>query len=287
MADNAEEREQVIPIELERLRPFRDHPFKVQKDAEMVDLINSIRQFGILTPLIVRPTKEGFYEIISGHRRCFAARELEYTKVPVIIRVMDYPEAVIAMVDANMNREKILPSEKARAYRIKYEALKYRGGRKKIRGQIDPRYAGKSTLEIVGDMYGESPKQVQRWMKLTKLIPELMEKIDAGKMGFCPASDLADLKPEEQKIVYEAMKYAQASPSISQASRLRQLSLEGRFSKSTTREILSEIKKGEVRRVIFKNEQLYNYFPRNSTPAQMKEEILRILSIWSKENENK
>jgi len=286
MTEILENREKVIEIDVERLRPFRNHPFKIQQDHEMEKLTESIRNFGVLTPLVVRPLPEGVYEIISGHRRYTAAKEVGYTKVPVIIRVLKDQEAVIAMVDSNLSREHILPSEKAYAYRMKYDALKYTGGPKRLRGQIDFRYAGKRTLNIVGEILGESPKQVQRWIKLTNLIPELMDTLDAGRIGFCPASDLSYLKPEEQQIVYDAMKSAESSPAIAQSQRLRELSRSGELTEETAQEVMSEIKKGEIRRVMFRNEQLYQYFPRSYTPAQMKEEILMLLSSRAAENTN-
>jgi len=272
--------EMVVEIEMERLKDFPNHPFKVAADGLMVQLTESVRRYGILSPLIVRPVPEGFYEIISGHRRKQAAQTLGYRSVPVIIRIMGDDEAIIAMVDSNFQREVIAPSEKANAYRMKYDALKRRAGRKKG-GQVDYQYEGMKTTEIVGRMLGDSPKQVQRWLKITELIPELQAKLDASELGFCPATELAWLRKDEQYWLLSAMDYTQASPSLSQALRMKKSSREGMLTEDEVKEILGEIKKGEVTRVAFKNEQLHRFFPKDYTPAQMKKEILEILKWWA------
>jgi len=272
--------DRVVEIEIERLREFPDHPFKVASDGQMVQLIESIKQYGILTPLIVRPMPDGFYQIIAGHRRKYAALNLGYRSVPVIIRVLDDDEAVITMVDSNCQRVMIPPSEKARAYRMKYEALRRTGGRKKG-SQIDYRYKGIKSVEIVGGMMGDSPRQVERWLKITELIPELQAKLDASELGFQPATELAMLKEEDQRKVLSAMEYTQASPSLSQAQRIKRAGQEGTLTEEEAREILGEVKKGEITRVAFKNEQLYRFFPRDYSPAQMKTEILNMLQSWA------
>lgn len=276
---SVENQETVIEIEVERLRPFHNHPFKVEDDEQMVLLKESIRLYGILTPLIVRPILEGAYEIISGHRRRKAAMDLGYRKVPVIIRKLDDNAAVIAMVDSNFQRQKVLPSEKANAYKMKYEALKRKPG-KKIGGQDDYKLKGIRTVSILGEESGDSAKQVQRYLKLTWLIPELMQMLDEGKLAFNPAVELAYLTKKEQEIVLEAIDYAQGSPSLSQAQRIKYLSQNKEFTPEIVQEILTEIKKGEIQRVVFKNEQLYRYFPASYSPARIKREILAILKLW-------
>ena len=230
--------EKVVEIELERLRSFANHPFKVQADSQMIELQDSIRKYGILNPLIVRPRPEGVYEIISGHRRKFAAEKLGYRKVPVIIRAMKDDEAVVSMVDSNLQRERISPSEKAFAYKMKYDAIKRKTGRRKC-GQVD-HHSGKKTLEVIGEEGGDSPKQVQRYIKITELIPELLEKVDDGSMGFTPAVQISYLKKKEQEEMLEAMDFAQCTPSLSQAIRIKKLSTEGKLTVETMEDRLTE-----------------------------------------------
>ena len=274
--------ERIVEIETERLRGFRNHPFKVRFDNQMVQLKDSIEKYGVLTPLLVRPVPEGSYEIISGHRRKFAAEQLGYRRLPVIIRVMRDEEAVIKMVDSNFQREDISPSEKAFAYKMKYEAIKGKG-RKNIGGQLDHQYKGKKTIEIIGKEIGDSPKQLQRYLKLTELMPELLEKLDNGEISFNPAFELAFLKEEEQKQILDAMEYTQASPSLSQAQRIKKLSQEEKLTVEKMQDILGEVKKGEIDRVVFKNEQLHKYFPPNYSSSKMKREILELLKIWKEQ----
>lgn len=276
------EEEKIIQIEIERLTTFKDHPFKVQEDEEMKMLIESIEKYGILNPLIVRPLKEGVYEIVSGHRRRYAAEKLGYRKVPVIIRVMRDEEAVIAMVDANLQRESISFSEKAFAYKMKNDAMKRVRGRKK-RGQIDDNLLGKRTIEIIAEESGESYKQIQRYIKITALHPKLLEMLDKGEISFNPAVEISNLKMKEQENFIEAMDYAQSVPSLSQAQRIKALSKSGKLTLEEMQDILSEIKKGEITRVTFTNEQLHRYFPDNYTPQMMKREIIAILKIWMEE----
>lgn len=275
-----EEKERIIEIEIERLQDFKSHPFHVNDDKEMSLLKESIKKYGILEPLIVRPIPEGCYEIISGHRRKYASERLGYRKIPVIIRVMTDDEAIISMVDANLQRERISYSEKAFAYKMKNEAMKRKGGRKG--SQIAPHLKGKKTVEIIGEESGDSPKQVQRYIKITELIPELLQQLDDEMIGFNPAVEIASLKKEEQKQLLDAMDYAQSTPSLSQAQRMKKLSQEGKLSKEKMEDIMTEIKKGEISRVIFTNEQLHKYFPSSYTPEKMKREIMEILKIWKK-----
>jgi len=211
LPDRIMEDERIIEIETERLRTFQNHPFKVADDQQMTQLIESIKHYGILTPLIIRPLPEGVYEIISGHRRKYAAQQLGYRKVPVVIRVLKDEDAVISMVDSNLQRENISPSEKAFALKMKYDAMKRKSGRRK-KGQIDYQMKGKKTVQIIGDESGDSPKQVQRYLKITELIPELLQYLDDQKLSFNPAFELAFLKEEEQRMVFSAMEYTQSMP---------------------------------------------------------------------------
>ena len=238
--------ERVVEIELERLRGFVNHPFKVQADSQMIELQESIKKYGILNPLIVRPRQDGTYEIISGHRRKFAAEKIGYRKVPVIIRVLKDDEAVVSMVDSNLQREMISPSEKAFAYKMKYEAIKRKAGRRKC-GQVDHNL-GKKSIELIGEECGDSPKQVQRYIKITELIPEMLEKVDDGSMGFTPAVQLSFLKKKEQKEMLDAMEFAQCTPSLSQALRIKKLSADGKLT-VTSENIQSEAEADELRKL--------------------------------------
>lgn len=270
--------EKIVEIELERLRSFENHPFKVTEDGQMMELQESIQKYGILNPLIVRPRPEGVYEIISGHRRKFAAEKIGYRKVPVIIRMLNDDEAVISMVDSNLQREMIRPSEKAFAYKMKYEVIKREAGRRKC-GQVDQLF-GKKSIEVIGEDCGDSPKQVQRYIRITELIPELLERVDDGSMGFTPAVQISYLKKEEQREMLEAMEFAQCSPSLSKAIRLKKLSGEEKLTEQMMETVLSEVKQKEIDRVVFKNEQLHRFFPTDYTSEQMRREILEILKLW-------
>lgn len=224
-----EEKEKIIKIEIERLQDFKQHPFHVNDDKEMALLKESIKVLGILDPLIVRPTMDGVYEIIAGHRRKYAAEQLGYRKLPVIIRVMNDDEAIISMVDSNLQREKITYSEKAFAYKMKNDAMKRKSGRRS--SQVDHHLKGKKTIEIIAEEGGDSPKQVQRYIKITELIPEMLQQLDDEMIGFNPAVEIASLKKEEQKQLLDAMDYAQSTPSLSQAQRMKKLSQEGKLTK--------------------------------------------------------
>ena len=269
--------EKVVEIEIERLHDFKNHPFKVQADSQMKELRDSISKYGILNPLIVRPRPEGFYEVISGHRRKYAAMELKYTKVPVIIRYMLDEEAIISMVDSNLQRERILPSEKAAAYKMKYEVLKRKAGRRKC-SQVDYT-TGKKSIEIIGEETGDSPKQIQRYLKLNDLIPELLDKVDDETMGFTIGVELAYLSKKNQEIVLEAMENTLATPNLSQAIRIKKMQEEEQISVDSVEAIITEVKQKEITRVVFKNEQLYRYFPSYYTAEQMRREILTLLKI--------
>ena len=274
--------EKVVEIEMESLRSFANHPFKVEEDSQMLELQDSIKKYGILNPLIVRPRPEGFYEIISGHRRKYAAERLGYRSVPVIIRYMKDDEAVVTMVDSNLQRKQISPSEKAFAYKMKYDAIKRKAGRKNS-GQIDHRI-GKRSIDIIGELCGDSAKQVQRYIKITELIPALLDKVDDGTMGFTPAVQISYLKKKEQQGILDAIESTQCTPSLAQAMRMKKMSAEGSLTTAEMEDILSEIKQKETDRVIFKNEQLYRFFPSGYTSEQMRREILEILKAWRNNN---
>ena len=282
MRQSEQTEEKIIEIEIERLRSFKDHPFQVKDDKEMYLLKESIEKYGILSPLIVRPVPDGVYEIISGHRRKYAAEELGYRKVPVIIRVMNDDDSIINMVDSNLHRERISYSEKAFAYKMKNDVLKRKARRKK--SQVDHREKKKRSIDIISEECGDSPKQVQRYISLTRLIPEMLQKLDDEIISFNPAVEISALKEEEQKKLLEAMDYAQSIPSLSQAQRIKKLSKENKLTLETMQEIMSEVKKGEITRVAFTNEQLHRYFPNTYTPAMMKREILALLKIWKKDS---
>lgn len=272
------ESEKVVEIGLERLRPFKNHPFKVKEDEAMAQLMESIERYGIMNPLIVMPTREGVYQIVSGHRRKYCAEKLGYTQVPVIIRYMKEDDSIISMVDSNLHRDKILFSEKAFAYYMKNEVMKRKIGKRRRtqEGQLES-IKGTKTIQLIGKETGESPRQVLRYIRLTLLVPELLDMLDEGKISSNPAVELSFLSEVEQKWVLNGMDYAQAAPSVSQAKRIKALSQEKKLTQQKINEILSEIKKSDMSRVIFKNSQMYKYFPRYYSAEQMKEEIIALL----------
>ena len=272
--------ERVQNISISKLVPFKDHPFKVVDDEAMLRTTESIAQYGVLTPLIARPLEAGGYEIISGHRRAHAAEMAGLTEVPVLVRQMDDDAATVLMVDSNLQRENILPSERAYAYKMKLEAMKHQGERSDLTsGQVGPKLRSDEQL---AQEAGESRKQVQRYIRLTNLIPELLEMVDQKQISFNPAVELSYLAPEEQEIFMQAMDEVQASPSLSQAQRLKKLAQEGNFTMDAAREIMNEVKKGDLERVTFRNEQLRKYFPRSYTTQQMQDTIIKLLDQWQK-----
>ena len=285
--DEEKQKDQIQMIRIVDLVPFKIHPFKVIDDESMLRTTESIATFGILSPLIVRSIEDGKYEIISGHRRAHAAESIGLTEVPVIVKDMDDDLAKILVVDSNLQREKILPSERAFAYKMKNEAMKRVAGRplKENGGQVGHNFLGKKTIEILGDQSGESAKQVQRYIRLTYLVPPLLEMVDQEKISFNPAVELSYLKPGEQLKIIEAMDFAQAAPSLSQAQRLKKLSQEKGCTLDDMCDILSEVKKGELERVAFKSEQLRKYFPKTYTPKQMTDVILKLLEQWQKKRQ--
>jgi parB-like partition proteins len=272
--------ERVQSIRLSALVPFKEHPFKVVDDEAMLRTTESIAQYGVLTPLIARPLEDGSYEIISGHRRAHAAELAGLTEVPVLVRQMDDDAATVLMVDSNLQRENILPSERAYAYKMKLEAMKHQGERTDLTsGQLGPKLRSDEQL---AQEAGESRKQVQRYIRLTNLIPELLDLVDQKQISFNPAVELSYLKAEEQEMFIQAMDEVQAAPSLSQAQRLKKLSQEDGFTLDAAREIMNEVKKGDLERVTFRNEQLRKYFPRSYTTQQMQNTILKLLDQWQK-----
>jgi len=272
--------ERVQSIRLSALVPFKEHPFKVVDDEAMLRTTESIAQYGVLTPLIARPLEDGSYEIISGHRRAHAAELAGLTEVPVLVRRMDDDAATVLMVDSNLQRENILPSERAFAYKMKLEALNHQGERTDITSvQVEQKSKSRESL---AKETGQSEATVFRFIRLTKLIPEVLDMVDQKQISFNPAVEISYLKPEEQEIFMQAMDEMQAAPSLSQAQRLKKLSQEGGFTMDAAREIMNEVKKGDLERVTFRNEQLRKYFPRSYTTQQMQNTILKLLDQWQK-----
>ena len=276
--------ETVRQIPISELVPFEDHPFRVVNDEAMLRTTESIALYGVLSPLIARPREEGGYEIISGHRRAYAAEQAGLDTVPVIVREMDDDAATVLMVDSNLQRESILPSERAFAYKMKLEAMKHQGERTDLQADGTSRQVvGKlEASDILGNDTGESGRQVQRFIRLTNLIPGLLDMVDQKQISFNPAVELSYLKPEEQQHVIEAMDYTQATPSLSQAQRLKKLSQEGSCTLDAMWDILGEVKKGDLDRVAFKSEQLRKYFPKSYSPKQMQDTIIKLLEQWHK-----
>ena len=271
--------ERLQNISISELVPFKDHPFKVINDEAMLRTTESIAQYGVLTPLIARPLEDGGYEIISGHRRAHAAEMAGLTEVPVLVRNMDDDAATVLMVDSNLQRESILPSERAFAYKMKLEALSHQGQRSDLTSvQVAP----KLSTEVIGESAGMSKDNVKRFIRLTNLIPELLDMVDQKQISFNPAVELSYLAPEEQEIFMQAMDEVQAAPSLSQAQRLKKLAQEGDFTMDSAREIMNEVKKGDLERVTFRNEQLRKYFPRSYTAQQMQDTIIKLLDQWQK-----
>lgn len=272
--------EKIQNLPLAELHPFQNHPFKVVDDEAMQRTVESVARYGVLAPAIARPRPEGGYEIISGHRRLHAAELAGLKTIPVIVRNMDDDAAVIAMVDANLQRETILPSERAFAYKMKLEAMKHQGQRTDLTsGQVGPKLRSDEQLALDS---GESRKQVQRFVRLTELIPELLDMVDQKQLSFNPAVELSYLSQPEQHELLDAMDYAQSTPSLSQAQRLKKLSQEGTLNRDTMRTIMSEIKKPELGNVTLKDATLRKYFPRSYTPRQMQETIIKLLEQWQK-----
>ncbi len=277
------QREKVQEIPLGELHPFRNHPFKVKDDAAMQDTVDSVREYGVLVPAIARPDPGGGYELIAGHRRHHASELAGKETMPVIIRDLDDDAATIIMVDSNLQREELLPSERAFAYKMKLEALKHQGARTDLTSR---QVVGKLEMaDIVGKNMGESGRQVQRFIRLTELIPELLDMVDERKIAFNPAVELSYLKKEEQTLLLEAMDSEQATPSLSQAQRLKKFSQQKMLSLDVMRAVMSEEKKTDLDRVTLKNETLRRYFPKSYTPKQMEDTIIKLLEGWYKKRQ--
>lgn len=273
------QREKVQEIPLGELHPFRNHPFKVKDDAAMQDTVDSVREYGVLVPAIARPDPDGGYELIAGHRRHHASELAGKETMPVIVRDLDDDAATIIMVDSNLQREELLPSERAFAYKMKLEALKHQG--KKTLDQLGPKW---STQEI-GKAGNDSMSQVKRFIRLTELIPTLLDMVDERKIAFNPAVELSYLKKEEQTLLLEAMDSEQATPSLSQAQRLKKFSQQKMLSLDVMRAVMSEEKKTDLDRVTLKNETLRKYFPKSYTPKQMEDTIIKLLEGWYKKRQ--
>ena len=279
-----EKREQVQQIPIDELYPFTNHPFKVLEDDSMAQTVKSIKEYGILSPLIARPRPDGDgYEIISGHRRQFAAREAGLETLPVIVRDMDDDAATILMVDSNLQREQISPSEKAFAYKMKLDALKHQGARSDLTSR---QVVGKlEAAALVGKVSDESGRQVQRYVRLTNLIPELLDMVDNKKISFNPAVELSYLDEKQQRAFLEAMDSTQNAPSVSQAQKLKKMAQKGEFTAEKASESREQEKKSELDTVTIKNEILRKYFPRNYTPRQMEQKIIQLLDAWQQQKE--
>ena len=277
-----QQREQVQQIPIGELFPFKDHPFKVLDDESMQRTVESVEQYGVLSPLIARPRPEGGYEIISGHRRQHAAQLAGLETLPVIVRNMDDDAAVLLMVDSNLQRENILPSERAFAYKMKLEALKNQGARSDLTSvQVAP----KLSTEKIGEEVGMSKDNVKRYIRLTNLVPELLDMVDEKKIAFNPAVELSYLDEAQQRDFLEAMNDTQNAPSLSQAQRLKRLAQEGHFSYDVAFAVMGEEKKDELDKVVIKNDTLRKYFPRSYTPKQMEDTIIKLLDQWQRKQQ--
>ena len=278
------QRERVQEIPLDQLKPFKNHPFKVRDDQRMLDTVDSIREYGVLVPAIARPDPEGGYELISGHRRKRGCEMAGLQTMPVIIRNLDEDAAVLVMVDSNIQREELLPSERAFAYKMKLEALKHQGARTdRTSGQVVQK--SKLSVEIVAEQAGENYKQVQRYIRLTELISELLDMVDERKLAFNPAVEVSYLKQDEQRMLLEAMDAEQTTPSLSQAQRLKKFSLEGRLTEQAMSAIMSEEKKSDMDKVTLRSDTLRRYFPKSYTPKQMEQTIIKLLDVWQKQRQ--
>lgn len=278
------QREKVQEIPLGELHPFRNHPFKVKDDAAMQDTVESVREYGVLVPAIARPDPDGGYELIAGHRRHHASELAGKETMPVIIRDLDDDAATIIMVDSNLQREELLPSERAFAYKMKLDAMKRQAGRPS-RENVSQVGTQKRSDQIMAEQVGESRNQIQRFIRLTELIPTLLDRVDERKIAFNPAVELSYLKKEEQTLLLEAMDSEQATPSLSQAQRLKKFSQQKMLSLDVMRAVMSEEKKTDLDRVTLKNETLRKYFPKSYTPKQMEDTIIKLLEGWYKKRQ--
>ena len=285
----AAQEDRITLLPLSELHDFPNHPFKVRDDEAMQETAESIRQYGVLVPAIVRPREDGGYEIIAGHRRRHGSELAGLSAMPCIVRQMDDDTATILMVDSNIQRENILPSERAQAYKMKLEAIRRKAGRpakgaenlpEENCDQVGHNFDGKRSVEIVADEAGESKSQVQRYIRLTELTPELQQMVDEKKIGMTPAVEISYLKPEEQQMLLTAIDSEQATPSLSQAQRMKKLSRDGKLNDDTMLDIMMEQKKPEGYNVVLSADKLRKYFPRSYTPQKMEETILKLLDAW-------
>lgn len=278
--------EKVIEIPLAELHPFKNHPFKVKDDDAMMETADSIRQYGVLVPAIARPSPEGGYEIIAGHRRHRASELAEKETMPVIVRSLDDDAATIIMVDSNLQRESLLPSERAFAYKMKLEAIKHQGVRNDLTcDQVGHKLDGKKSVQLIAEQAGQSKTQVQKYIRLTELIPPLLDMVDEKKIAFNPAYELSFLTKEEQAQLVETMDYEQATPSLAQAQRMKKLSQIGKLTEDEILKIMSEEKKGDLDKVTFTSDTLRKYFPRSYTPKKMEETIIKLLEQWQRKRQ--
>ena len=278
--------EKIQEIPLSELHPFRNHPFKVKDDEAMMETADSIKQYGVLVPAIARPDPEGGYELVAGHRRHRASELAEKETMPVIIRDLDDDAATIIMVDSNLQRESLLPSERAFAYKMKLDAMKHQGERVDLTcSQVGNKLEGKKSSEILAEQVGQSKNQIFRYIRLTELIPELMDMVDEKKIALNPAYELSFLKKEEQVDLLDAMDSEQATPSLSQAQRLKKYSQEGHLTLDMMRVIMGEEKKSDLDRVTFTSDTLRKYFPKSYTPQRMQETIIKLLEAWQKKRQ--
>ncbi|MBS5681024.1 MAG: ParB/RepB/Spo0J family partition protein, partial [Clostridiales bacterium] len=277
------QRERVQEIPLDQLKPFRNHPFKVRDDQRMLDTVDSIREYGVLVPAIARPDPEGGYELISGHRRKRGCEMAGLQTMPVIIRDLDDDAAVLVMVDSNIQREELLPSERAFAYKMKLEALKHQGARMDLTScQVGTKLRADEKL---AESVNESARTVQRFIRLTELISELLDMVDERKLTFNPAVEVSYLKRDEQRMLLEAMDAEQTTPSLSQAQRLKKFSQEGRLTEEAMSAIMSEEKKSDMDKVTLRSDTLRRYFPKSYTPKQMEQTIIKLLDVWQKQRQ--
>ncbi|WP_276981176.1 ParB/RepB/Spo0J family partition protein [Johnsonella ignava] len=274
--------EHVVMLPLDKIHPFKNHPFRIVDDEEMQKTAESIREYGVLVPAIVRPLENDEYEMISGHRRRYASMLAGKETMPIIIRDMDDDTATIFMVDSNLQREHILPSERAKAYQMKVEAIKHQGQKRAVETTSRQVVGKLEAAALIGDEIGQSGRQVQRFMRLNNLIPEILDMVDEKKIAFNPAVELSYLKPEEQREFLEAMDYAQTTPSVSQAQRIKKLSQQGQSSLEAMCEVMDEVKKPPDDRLVIKSDVLRKYFPKSYTPQQMEAVIMKLLEQWLK-----
>ncbi len=287
-------REKIMEIPLSELFPFEDHPFSVRDDDAMKETVESVKEVGVVVPAIARPREGGGYELIAGHRRKRACELAGLETMPVIVRDLDRDAAIIAMVDSNLQRENILPLEKAKAYKMKMEAINRRAGRpvktvetmpEENGGQVGHNFRGVKTREIVAEGSEDSARTIQRYIRLTELSPELQRMVDDKKIAMTPAVEISYLKPEEQALLVETMESEQATPSLSQAQRMKRMSQEGKLTEDTMLSVMSEQKKPEVERIVFTGDTLRKYFPRSYTPKKMEETIINLLEGWMKKRQ--